>query len=403
MDVRITQTDIARAAGVHNTTVSLALRNSPAIPEATRKRIQALAQRMGYHPDPALQALVAYRRGRTVRDRKQTIAYITNADTRFGWRSLPSEELFHAGAERKAAQLGYQLEHFWLGEPGLTSRRLSDILFHRGITGGLLASHRPDADGLLDFDWSRISAVKIGCFPPAPTLHRVMNDPHGILRLALKRTGAASYRRVGLVLPKAWDEAADRAWSTGFLIEQNRRRDGGGLPIHFCEMPAGADGAGVEPRVRAAEAERLKRWFDEFRPEAILSSWPVIGSLLAELDIPVGREVGFVDLFLNESGRALAGVRQNSERVGEVATEMLVSLMQQNICGEPQVPTTTLVEGVWCDGQSLPAPKGGVMVFDGAGCSAKTGERVKVRALSPMATATDSAHPMAGLPQMSGV
>ena len=41
---RVVLADIAKKAGVHVTTVSLALRNSPRLPEATRTRIRALAE-----------------------------------------------------------------------------------------------------------------------------------------------------------------------------------------------------------------------------------------------------------------------------------------------------------------------------------------------------------------------
>jgi len=352
---RVTQMDIARVAGVHNTTVSLALRNSPAIPEGTRKRIQALAEQMGYHPDPVLRALVAYRRGRTMGDRKETIAYITNSETRWGWRDRPADQLFHAGAEKKAAQYGYHLEHFWLGESGLSQRRLSNMLFHRGITGVLLASHRSVCDELLEFDWGRVSAVKIGCFPHAPALHRVTDDQYAVVRVATKRILAAGYQRIGLILPEAWDVSTDRAWSSGFLIEQNRLPGVQRIPIFFHRSGAVGDASTGEPDDRGREAGRLIRWFDKFRPEVILSSWSLLGGLLAELGLMVPRDVGLVDLFLHSSDGRIAGVRQNSERVGEVATEMLVSLMQQYICGVPAIPTTTLVEGVWCDGESLPS------------------------------------------------
>ncbi|HZZ57506.1 MAG TPA: LacI family DNA-binding transcriptional regulator, partial [Opitutaceae bacterium] len=49
---RVTLADVARKAGVHVTTVSLALRNNRRLPEPTRLRLQALAKRMGYAPDP---------------------------------------------------------------------------------------------------------------------------------------------------------------------------------------------------------------------------------------------------------------------------------------------------------------------------------------------------------------
>ncbi len=354
MTPRVTQTDVARAAGVHNTTVSLALRNSPAIPEGTRKRIQALAEEMGYHPDPALRALVAYRKGCAVRDRKETLAYITNAETRWGWRELPADELFYAGAMKKAAQHGYQLEHFWLGEPGLTQRRLSSMLFHRGITGALLASHRPAGDTLLEFDWRRMGAVKIGFFPQVPALHRVTDDHQGSVRLAMKRIFAAGYRRVGLVLPKAWDESVDQAWSSGFMFEQNRAPANCRLPVLFLPARPAADLSSGEPPVDEARTKALARWLEVYRPDAILSSFAFLGGALEELGISIPRDLAFVDLFLSSCDGRLAGVRQSSERVGEIATEMLVGLLQQNICGEPAVTTATLVEGVWCDGASLP-------------------------------------------------
>lgn len=354
MSPRVTQTDIARAAGVHNTTVSLALRNSPAIPESTRKRIQALAEEMGYHPDPALRALVAYRRGCAVRDRKETIAYITNAETRWGWRESPADELFYTGAMKKAAQHGYQIEHFWLGEPGLTQRRLSSVLFHRGITGALLASHRPDGETLLEFDWRRIGAVKIGFFPQLPALHRVTEDHQGSVRTAMRRIFAAGYQRVGLVLPKRCDEAVDLAWSSGFLLEQNRMPANARLPALFLPPPKRTGLLHGETPVDDAAVKALASWLDRHRPDAILGSFAFLGGPLRELGVSIPRDLAFVDLFLANGDGQIAGVRQSSERVGGIATEMLVGLLQQNICGEPAVPTATLVEGVWCDGASLP-------------------------------------------------
>lgn len=53
--------DIARAAGVSHSTVSRALSDSPLITEATKVRIQRLAQEMGYSPDAGARSLVMRR------------------------------------------------------------------------------------------------------------------------------------------------------------------------------------------------------------------------------------------------------------------------------------------------------------------------------------------------------
>lgn len=61
MPGRVTIKDLARAAGVSTTTVSLALRDDARISQATRARVQAVAAQLGYSRDPALAALVALR------------------------------------------------------------------------------------------------------------------------------------------------------------------------------------------------------------------------------------------------------------------------------------------------------------------------------------------------------
>lgn len=53
--------DIALAAGVSHSTVSRALSNSPLIPEATRLRVQRIAQRKGYTPNAIARVLFTRR------------------------------------------------------------------------------------------------------------------------------------------------------------------------------------------------------------------------------------------------------------------------------------------------------------------------------------------------------
>lgn len=351
---RVTQLDIARAAGVHNTTVSLALRNSPSIPVATRRRIQALAEKLGYCPDPALRALVAYRNGLATNRRIETLAYVTHGETKWSWRENPIEEQYFLSAQRKAAASGYNLEHFWLGEPGMNDRRLSSMLFHRGITGVLLAAHTTGRTEPLEFDWDRFSAVKLGHLPHAPALHRVTNDAIGNIRLAIRRILGAGYRRVGLVLPKPWDEALDQGWTAGFVAEQNRMPEAQRIPILFHQLPRLAARDGDRRLGYATETAKLAHWLNEFQPDALLGSFPLVSGMLSELGVETARDIAFVDLLHEGSDPSVAGVHPNCHRVGEVAVEILIGHLQQNLRGLPSIPTTTLVSGVWCDGLSLP-------------------------------------------------
>lgn len=353
MHGRITQSEIARRAGVHVSTVSLALRNHPSLPAATREKLQALALEMGYRPDPSLSALIAYRRKAQPRPLQAPLAYLTSWDTMWGWKQAPAHVQFFAGASARAGEVGYPLEHFWLGEPGLSGRRMSEILTARGITGLVVASHQRDNAKLLDFDWSRFSAVKIDFLPHQPELHTVTNDQRAIIRLAMRRVRAAGYRRIGLVMPRSWDDFVDRAWSCGYLGEQQDFAASEQIPILFYveEAPAGGGGEGPGD---AVPVRVFKSWFERYRPEVLISYRPLLLPTLSALGLAVPRDVAYVDIFLNPPDGATAGVRENCFRVGELAVEILAGQLEQHTFGVPELPTATYVEGTWFDGASLP-------------------------------------------------
>ena len=56
--------DVADAAQVHRTTVSLALRRDPRIPTATRERVERHAAKLGYRANPLVSALMQLQRRR---------------------------------------------------------------------------------------------------------------------------------------------------------------------------------------------------------------------------------------------------------------------------------------------------------------------------------------------------
>ena len=356
MKTRVTQTDIARVAGVHNTTVSLALRNSQLIPDATRERIRAVATRMGYCPDPALRALVAYRNSRRQNRQPVTIAYATNWSTRWGWKEMIHQEKYYEGAKRKAAEYGYHLEHFWLGEEGMSLGRFNQMLVHRGIRGLLLAAHDGCSDELPGIDWSRLSAVKIGSFPRSPALHQVTVDQAGITNLAVRRIRETGRHRIGFVVPHDLDRLSDQAWSRAILAEQAQLPNRERLPV-LRLAPLSPDNPVSTKRVlQSDDTQKLATWYDQHQPEAIVSFTPAMLEHLGRLGLETPRDVAYVDLCLADAP-ASAGVNQNSERIGEIAVEMLAAQLEQNIFGAPAVPTITSVTGTWIEGHSLTAAR----------------------------------------------
>jgi LacI family transcriptional regulator len=301
-----------------------------------------------------LSALVAYRHRTRPRRDQPILAYMTHWDTRWGWKEHSAHRAFHEGAGKKAAALGYRLEHFWLEEPGLTHRRMSDIFRARGINGLIVASHRLEATEPLDFDWSRLSAVKIDFSPREPQLHLVTNDQRAIVQLAMRQARAAGYRRVGFVIPRWWDEFVDLAWSAGFLAEQQRIEPADRIPILFYGQPQRAGSPARDGENLIVPRAAFDRWLKKHRPDAVVSHGPFVLPRLAELGVAVPDDIAFVETFLEETDGKTAGVRQNCDRVGELAIEILAGQLHQNVLGVPAIPTATLVEGTWFDGASLP-------------------------------------------------
>jgi len=352
---RITLDDIATEAGVHKTTVSLALRNHPRLPEETRTRIQALAKTMGYAPDPLLRALIAYRGAVMPRRNPPTIAYVTNWTTRLGWKNVTAHPQFYAGAEAAARSFGYNLEHFWLREPGLTQDALNRTLLTRGINGLIIASHGREMGDALQFDWEKYAAIKIDYFPHKPALHNVTNNQCEVVRLAVRRVIAAGYRRIGLVMHRGWDHAVDNTWSVGFLCEQEALPSKDHVPAHlFPALHPVEHWLDEGKSAVEVEVEAFSKWFEKYRPEVILSKASFVMPAIVKLGLRIPHDVAFADLFLEEPSGVRAGVQQNHKAVGAIAVELLTTQLQHSKFGVPKIPTTTFVEGTWFDGASCP-------------------------------------------------
>lgn len=356
-DRRTTLADVAKKAGVHVTTVSLALRNHPRLPQTTRERIQKIAEKMEYRPDPFLQALVAYRGKTMPRRNPPTLAYVTNWTTRLGWQKITAHPQFYSGATAKAKELGFNLEHFWMGEPGLTHTRLSRILQARGINGLIIASHMREVDVALHFDWTRFSAVKIDYFPHKPELHNVTNNQCNVIRLAMQRVIDAGYKRIGFVMHRGWDHGVDHLWTAGYLCEQaNLIAPENHIPAFiFPDLEPREAWLAESKSDVVAPSQSFSRWFKKYKPEVIISKASFVQPRFAEMGLRVPRDVAFVDVFLDEFDGRTAGVRQNHETVGELAVEILAGQLHHNKYGIPEIPTTTYVEGTWFDGASCPA------------------------------------------------
>jgi DNA-binding LacI/PurR family transcriptional regulator len=340
MSTKATLQDVADRAGVHRSTVALALRDHPRISEPVRRRIQALASRIGYRVNPLVSALMQSRRtGRKVKH--LTLAYVTNYPTRYGWRpGFHARPDFFPGAVARAKDFGYRLEDFWLGEPGMTPERFGDILTVRGIHG-IIIGRLPPGQSSLELAWERFSCVAVGMTLLAPRLHHVTENHFVTAYEGMQRCVERGYRRIGFVFSEANDSprVGDR-WLSAYLLQQ--------LKLPARERLALCPGMPTDKK-------QFSQWFRRERPDAILAnhSGPVV-EWLRELGCEVPRDVGLVELE-DHPELGCAGVYYDPMKVGGLAVEMLVGLMHRNETGVPLDPHEILLTGEWRDGRTLPS------------------------------------------------
>ena len=335
----ITQQAVAEAVGLHYSTVSLALRNDPRLPQKTRDRVQAAAKRLGYTPNPLVSLLMArVRRGNV--EYRGTLAYVHTVPAD-GYRPNQVARNFLAGATRRAGELGYRLDHFNLSAEPREATSLTRVLQARNITG-VIVNHSPSPacpDHHLPFDLSPFAAVSIGVPVIRPALHYVANDQYMRPILAARELLALGYRRPGLVIKEPFDLFMAHRCSAGFWAVQQYGPEIEVVPI-----------LRIDP---AKDRSSLERWLKEHRPQVVLGTDISICQLLEETGARVPQDLGWVHLDRMPQHAPSAGVYGNSEYTGAAAVEMVVSQLHRGESGPPPRPSSYLVAGSWVAGTSV--------------------------------------------------
>ncbi|RRJ97121.1 LacI family transcriptional regulator, partial [Opitutaceae bacterium TAV4] len=335
----LTIRELAVLAGMSRTTVSLALRNKPSLPKTTRERIQALARRHGYQPDPAVGKLMEKIRERKRNRQPDVIAYLTAYPKREIWREHPTLLDYFTGASARARECGYQLEEFWLAEPGMSERRMSEILRNRGIDG-VIAAPMPSPDGTLtEFRWDYFSAVSLGYSLANPTLCRACNHQFHAMQLLMRELQKLGYRDIGLAMREDHDTRVNHNWQGGYFVGRNLIPGHRDIPLLLTPQWSRDDFA---------------RWLDAYQPEAVVTTGSEVREWLRDLGIRTPCELGFAHGNLGPAMRSekITGIDQHSAQVGASAVDLLLSLMRTSERGAPVIPRLHMVEGSFVPGRT---------------------------------------------------
>jgi LacI family transcriptional regulator len=341
MKPRITQRDIAREAGVSHVTVSLALRDSPSIPEVTRNHIKEIAARLGYSPDPMLTALSSYRTQQRPAAHQANIAWLY-ANAEASSRGFGDFGEYFKGAEERARQLGYILDEINIRGEYEDPKRLRRLLDARNITGLVLSPCGVEATASheFNFDLSRYSAVRIGYSYRSPLLNTVANAQFRTVLTAMRNVIELGYERICTLLTKEVDQRTSWQFLGGYLAG-----------IHLLPKKNWFDPFYVVPGEHWQPS--FFEWLEKHRIDCVVGAgFGYICHDMIKRGIKVPEEVGYVDtqLPLNES--FLTGIYQNPRQIGVAAIDLLVSMMHRHDLGIPEIASHLLIEGSWRDNKT---------------------------------------------------
>jgi len=347
---RITMKDVARKSGVHVSTVSLALRNSAELPVATREKIQAVAREMGYHADPMLSALLAYRSGTTPPRYQATVAMIYDFENAAELdQAGASYRNFFTGVASKGEELGYKVQRFFFDGPNREGegRRLGRVLNASGIRGVILGAFRPRTSSF-QLDWDQFSVVQIESQHLALSLPMVSTDQVTMAREAVRRLWQKGYRRIGIAVGREEEIYLDHAFTVGFFGE-----------------------AGLHPELKPARpllltngqtweevGRELRQWISRNRLEAVVSNWTNTLNALHATGGSSAADPVVVELAAEPEPGLFGGMVQRDAVVGERAMEQLAMLLKTNQTGTVDKPNRILIPGLWIDGTQSTAKLG---------------------------------------------
>lgn len=349
---RVTMQQIADRAGVHQTTVSLALRNHPRLPATTRERIQRLAHEMGYRPDPMLSNLANYRRNVQAQPAPPVIGYIMDLRGESDWRFTQARKLFLKAARERAEELGYKLEVFYYADQAMNSTQLDRILRTRNIAGLILGAFW-DTTTDLDLSWEYYSVIKIEMLPFTLSFDVVCNNQMQATRLAMSKVREMGIRRVGMAVARHDEDHTRNLFSAGYFVGQMLFEPEDRVPIQVFE------GNNLNPK-----PEPIIDWVLDNRIEAVITNWRELDPVFETARQRSGRDLKVFNLDVDHFDPSVPGVVQNHEAVGRYAVERVTSLMNIHKRGMVEWPTMHLIDSFWRVGEEASVAQSGARLIE---------------------------------------
>jgi DNA-binding LacI/PurR family transcriptional regulator len=330
---RVSIRDVAREAGVSVQTVSRVVNNKDGISEATRDRVRAIIDTMGYEPNVIARSLIA--------GRSYTIACIAQSLTDHALASIIE-------AMRKAAEASGYIVLAGQAETAIEARNLIDLFLRRRVDGLVIID--PGMDSRFEYVQELVASgfpiVYIGTTPEDDSVSSVNCDDFQACHDATRHLISLGHREIATI--------------TGPLAEQNARMRLDGYKAALAEAGITFDEGLVHTGPWAAENgyRGIKTIAARGRPftgVAVQSDPFAVGAMAAlrEIGRPVPEKVSLVGMddhpWVGYLDPPLTTMRQDLGKIGSEAVRLALDRIEnQNWKAESINVGTTLVERLSC-------------------------------------------------------
>ena len=351
---------IAKLAGVHKATVSRALRNHSTIPKATRDRIQEIAQREGYRPNPLVAMYQAQARASRPTSMQAALGWVNDYPNAASWREFPWLSGYLLGAKQRCHDMGYRLEEINLQAStdfNNEARVIGKTLKSKGIYGIVLPLMLNYQYLLAEWENCVVAQIGSGHLRQSAEIDNNRSRFHTQrfavadrdlfynIRIACQKLLELGYWRIGMVYSRYVDAEANSRAQGGFLVEQAHLPETDRIPILFLE------------RFKEGRPAAFDRWLEQYKPDAILCVNPVVRDWVTELGLRVPEDIGLANLNIVSDVSDWSGINEKHEEIGAAAVDLIIGSLSRNELGAPHQPRKIIIPGEWVQGKTLRAPE----------------------------------------------
>lgn len=349
MPPEVTLRQLAKKSGLSLASISLALRDSPKISLANRAAIQALADQLGYRPNPLVTAGMTKIRASKQLRYNATLAWVNDHPESDFWKK---QTLWHA-AKARAQQLGFMMDELYLPDisiehPEKNVERFCKVARARGIHGVILPhlerSHHAQED------WPDTAVVVIGevagllhnsKITPRrlkPCYHTVVEDYFGNVQLAFDELHARGYQRIGFT-GSEWLNTQHDHIPRAAVVEINT-----GLSPDQRVPPL------ITKSLTSKDGKDFARWVAHYKPDVILTMHYDVTRWLRAIGLHYPSQIGLAHIAIGPLEEGWSGVDPCEEVKGVAAVDLLTAQLLRNERGFPTYIKRVGIAGRWVDG-----------------------------------------------------